>query len=103
MRSGYITASLGFLRYTGTYGYNWSEMSSSKRYSEWNVLSAYGLYFNLSETNPSPNPYDRWNGLPLRCLKYALKFSKILRRVTPIKALLRSNSLSIYRGSIVKL
>ena len=68
MRSGYVNP----LKETGRqafrvaieYGYTWS----SSAIEESDSITAYDLYFVVSDINPSNGPNGRRNGFPLRCL-----------------------------------
>ncbi len=66
MRSGNIYLGLfGFLRSLGDYGLGWSSMSSS--YLD-QPTSAGAFDFVASALLPSNEAYNRWHGLPVRCL-----------------------------------
>lgn len=60
MRSGYVNASSGTLRFAGVFGYGWSRIGRS------DVRSAYNLYFDSSDVYPS-NSNHRYNAFPVRC------------------------------------
>ena len=57
--SGYAYS--GRISYVGSYGYYWS---STPRGSD----SAYFLYLDSGNANPSNGGYSRYNGFPVRCL-----------------------------------
>ncbi len=67
VRSGYVhpATAAGTFRLAGYIGYEWSSRTSPT-----SSTLAYWFEFNATESRPSYGPYDRYNGLPLRCLLY---------------------------------
>ncbi len=67
VRSGIVdpTNTAGTFRHAGVIGYEWSSRTSPT-----SSTLAYWFEFNATESRPSYGPYDRYNGLPLRCLLY---------------------------------
>ena len=61
MHSGSIYISTGKLWYFGQNGYNWT----SQPYAS--INNAYFLGFGSNDVNSSDS-YNRWLGIPLRCL-----------------------------------
>ena len=67
VRSGLIELTVaGTLRIVGERGYGWS----SRAYSP-NTF-AYNLIFDANTVYPSRNTYNRYDGIPLRCLSTVL-------------------------------
>lgn len=60
-RSGYVNISIGYLKNSGAYGYNWSSRKAS------DALYTHFLDFDMSDLYPSYGSFC-WYGLPLRCL-----------------------------------
>ena len=70
MRSGIISASHGYLRFSGNYGLSWASFNSPSSTSNLTGPSAYDLSFDAITVDTSYGPNSRWNGFPLRCLPY---------------------------------
>ena len=68
VRSGAVYLNLGALRGYGESGWGWSR--SAVAYGSATSATAYHLYFNPSDVNPSGGPRNRWFGYPVRCLVY---------------------------------
>jgi len=60
----------------GYVGYDWSRtsvayLSATSAYSYW-------FEFTASESRPSNGPFNRWYGIPVRCLVYVVNLQAIL-------------------------
>ena len=67
MRSGYVYILGATVRSVGYHGMVWTSLSSSTRIDGDTLPSAYMLQFDIAVL-PSHGPYERWHGIPLRCL-----------------------------------
>ena len=69
VRNGHVYpgGTAGTFRLAGDVGYEWSSRTSPT-----SSTLAYWFEFIATESRPSFGPYDRHNGLPLRCLSTVL-------------------------------
>ena len=65
VRSGLVNLYHGSLRHFGLNGYGWP--SASRAFDQVTSATAYFLFFNASDVNPSRGPDSRWLGFPIRC------------------------------------
>ena len=68
VRSGYIRISSGRLGSAGFDSDALSSMASNRRVDGATELSNYRLALNSKVVYSAGGPYDRWFGIPLRCL-----------------------------------
>ena len=74
VRSGHVYpgGTAGTFRLAGDVGYEWSSRASSTHWQGGTYPCAYLLDFQVSVVSPSQGPYERWHGIPLRCLSTVL-------------------------------
>ncbi len=61
VRSGNVHVGRGYLWYAGLRGLYWSPVGSNDK--------SYVFFHDITNVNPSDDPYDRYRGFSLRCLQ----------------------------------